>query len=66
MTDELAEKYELIINNLMGHEPGLATVEMDKLTRPELDEVFERALLEQEAREELREMAIVRMMRLLP
>lgn len=60
MTDE---QYELIIAHLMGERPDLAGTELDKLSRPELDEVFERATAEQVAREDVREMVIRRLVR---
>jgi hypothetical protein len=55
MTDDT---YELIIANVTGDAPDLVREELRKLSREELDEVFERATREQEAREDLREMIV--------
>lgn len=64
MNDDLAQVYEGMIVTLMGHQPGLVSLELYKLTKVELGEVHDRAVLELEAREELREMVAVRLMNL--
>lgn len=63
MNEKLDQVYEGMLVKLMGHQPGLVSLELYQLSRDELDEVHDRALLEQEAREELREMVLVRLMR---